>query len=129
MIWWKNYWPPKSCNLTPLVYFLWALLKKSVMPSSQRQFSIWRPILAMGLPRYVLLTHFQLYFTNKPFQASCQYIASDITQLSWDDIKVCVLVVLNKNYKLRSHQMINGRNIIKLQINTRKTSLQCWEKS
>ena len=33
-------WPPQSCDLTPLQYYLWGAVKISVTPTSQRQLTL-----------------------------------------------------------------------------------------
>ena len=33
-------WPPRSCDLTPLAYYLWGAVKDNVTPTSQRQLKL-----------------------------------------------------------------------------------------
>ena len=42
-------WPPRSCDLTPLDYYLWGASKISVTPTSQRQSTLWRTIFVKQL--------------------------------------------------------------------------------
>ena len=45
-------WPPSSCDLMPLVYFLWGAV--GVMPTNQRQLRIWWTTIVMLLPRHTI---------------------------------------------------------------------------
>ncbi|GFU96462.1 uncharacterized protein TNCV_90351 [Trichonephila clavipes] len=45
-------WPPRSCDLTPLDYFLWGYVKSLVYAESHKRLTIWKTTFAVLLPIY-----------------------------------------------------------------------------
>ncbi|GFS61014.1 uncharacterized protein TNCV_4955471 [Trichonephila clavipes] len=45
-------WPPRSCDLTPLDYFLWGYVKSWSMRISHKRLTIWKTTFAVLLPIY-----------------------------------------------------------------------------
>ncbi|GFX48078.1 uncharacterized protein TNCV_4114131 [Trichonephila clavipes] len=45
-------WPPRSCDLTPLDYFLWGYVKPWSMRISHKRLTIWKTTFAVLLPIY-----------------------------------------------------------------------------
>ncbi|GFU09147.1 uncharacterized protein TNCV_1319831 [Trichonephila clavipes] len=45
-------WPPRSCDLTPLDYFLWGYVKSLVLRISHKRLTIWKATFAVLLPIY-----------------------------------------------------------------------------
>ena len=45
-------WPPRSCDITPLDFFLWGYVKSEVMLANQLRFRFWKPTLRVSLTPY-----------------------------------------------------------------------------
>ncbi|GFV77554.1 uncharacterized protein TNCV_1070831 [Trichonephila clavipes] len=45
-------WPPRSCDLTPLDYFLWGYVKSLVYADNHKRLIIWKTTFAVLLPIY-----------------------------------------------------------------------------
>ncbi|GFW99770.1 uncharacterized protein TNCV_3419991 [Trichonephila clavipes] len=45
-------WPPRSCDLTPLDYFLWGYVKSLVYADKPQTLTIWKTTFAVLLPIY-----------------------------------------------------------------------------
>ncbi|GFX04816.1 putative transposable element [Trichonephila clavipes] len=45
-------WPPRSCDLTPLDYFLWSYVKSLVYADKPPRWTIWKTTFAVLLPIY-----------------------------------------------------------------------------
>ncbi|GFU80284.1 uncharacterized protein TNCV_3520611 [Trichonephila clavipes] len=45
-------WPPRSCDLTPLDYFLWGYVKSLIYAVSHKRLTIWKTTFALLLPIY-----------------------------------------------------------------------------
>ncbi|GFV25129.1 uncharacterized protein TNCV_591951 [Trichonephila clavipes] len=45
-------WPPRSCDLTPLDYFLWGYVKSLVYADKPKRLTIWKTTFAVLLPIY-----------------------------------------------------------------------------
>ncbi|GFX03643.1 putative transposable element [Trichonephila clavipes] len=45
-------WPPRSCDLTPLDYFLWGYVKSLVYADKPQSLATWKTTFAVLLPIY-----------------------------------------------------------------------------
>ncbi|GFU60068.1 putative DD41D transposase [Trichonephila clavipes] len=76
-------WPPRSCDLIPLDYFLWGYVKSLCMLISHKRLTIWKTTFAVLLPIY----------GRKYWKKS-----SKIGRLDWTTSKPAMTVICQKSY-------------------------------
>ncbi|GFT81115.1 uncharacterized protein TNCV_955041 [Trichonephila clavipes] len=76
-------WPPRSCDLTPLDYFLWSYVKSLVYADNHKRLTIWKTIFAVLLPIY---SH------------KCWKKSSKIGRPDWTTSEPAVAVKCQKSY-------------------------------
>ncbi|GFX05122.1 uncharacterized protein TNCV_4460671 [Trichonephila clavipes] len=76
-------WPPRSCDLTPLDYFLWGYVKSLVMRISHKLLIIWKTTFAVLLPIY---------------DHKCWKKSSKIGRPDWTTSEPAAAVICQKSY-------------------------------
>ncbi|GFV70119.1 uncharacterized protein TNCV_597131 [Trichonephila clavipes] len=76
-------WPPRSCDLTPLDYFLWDYVSHWYMRISHKCLTIWKTTFAVLLPIY---------------GHKCWKKSSKIGSLDWTTSEPAVAVICQKSY-------------------------------
>ncbi|GFY04745.1 uncharacterized protein TNCV_419991 [Trichonephila clavipes] len=76
-------WPPRSCDLTPLDYFLWGYVKSLSMRISHKRLTIWKTTFAVLLPIY---------------GHKCWKKSSEIGRPDWTTSEPAVAVICQKLY-------------------------------
>ncbi|GFV17256.1 uncharacterized protein TNCV_5103191 [Trichonephila clavipes] len=76
-------WPPRSCDLTALDYFLWSYVKSLVYADSHKRLTIWKTTFAVLLPIY---------------GHKCLKKSSKIGRPDWTTSEPAVAVLYQKSY-------------------------------
>ncbi|GFW09129.1 putative LOC100569746 [Trichonephila clavipes] len=76
-------WPPSSCDLTPLDYFLWGYVKSLVNRKSHKRLTIWKTTFDVLLPIY---------------DHKCWKKSSKIGRPDWTTSEPAVAVLYQKSY-------------------------------
>ncbi|GFV50825.1 DUF4817 domain-containing protein [Trichonephila clavipes] len=76
-------WPPRSCDLTPLDYFLWVYVSHWSMRISHKRLIIWKTTFGVLMPIYV---------------HKCWKKSSKIGRPDWTTSKPAVAVICQKSY-------------------------------
>ncbi|GFW80994.1 uncharacterized protein TNCV_4803621 [Trichonephila clavipes] len=76
-------WPPRSCDLTPLDYFLWGYVKSLVYADKPQRLAIWKATFAVLLPIY---------------GHKCWKMSSKIGRPDWTTSEPAVAVLCQKSY-------------------------------